>query len=142
MAKDFCILTDNPEICVKMMEEQVKTEMAMRNLGEARYLKNHERQSLEDTSAGRNLIRSCLEPMAAAIEDQRQLTGKAMRRAIAARKLREISADRAAFVTLRVLLSMGSEDKIALMKVAATLGRAIEDELRIDKFEQEDVCLL
>ncbi|MBG6206247.1 hypothetical protein IWQ49_000894 [Labrenzia sp. EL_126] len=45
----------------------------MRDQGIERYEKNHDRQSLEDTSAGRNLIRAEMEKVAAKLEELQQL---------------------------------------------------------------------
>ncbi|CAJ1369523.1 unnamed protein product [Effrenium voratum] len=120
------------------MEEQVRIEMTMRDEGIIRYEKNHDRKPLEDTSAGRNLIRAEMAAVAAGIAELHQLKGTAMRRAIAARKLREIDANRAAYVALRVMFHMVSMNRVSLQNTALAVGRAIEDELRIDKFEREN----
>ncbi|WP_018123401.1 DNA-directed RNA polymerase [Desulfovibrio oxyclinae] len=126
----------------EMLEEQVKLEQEMQGLGveayRSRINKNRERGCESRTDYGTAMLSTCVPRLAKAIGNFiEEAEGKAGRRHVALKYLRQVDAHPAAFIALKTIL-----DNIAvnasMQHVAATIGAAVEDEVRLDKFRREN----
>ncbi len=89
-----------------------------------------------DTPGGIAVIKRTIEPLSKAITAAVELanTGKAGRRMIATQLLKDIDADVAAYLTIKIALSAALR-RGPLTVTASTIATTIEDELRLAAFE-------
>lgn len=119
------------------LSEQRKWERDMTSLGVARF-RAQESNALEgerytDTSAGSRLLRVYLSQVSADIGEQ---IANTRRRSIYLKLLRGIDLDKLAMFTLHRVIECIYKPA-TIQKVAAGIGKMVEDELRFSKFELE-----
>jgi DNA-directed RNA polymerase len=137
-------MTDNIS---NINDKQVLLEREMREHGLSRYHKNNfkkaERQQESTTDYGQHLLRATLESLETAIADyvESSLNGKAGKAATGAVLVSSLEPSVLAIITLKVVLNQITRQR-AFTSTAVSLGMAIEDELRIRSFEENNPRLM
>ena len=137
-------MTDNIS---NINDKQVLLEREMREHGLSRYHKNNfkkaERQQESTTDYGQHLLRATLESLETAIADyvESSLNGKAGKAATGAVLVSSLEPSVLAIITLKVVLNQITRQR-AFTSTAVSLGMAIEDELRIRAFEENNPRLM
>lgn len=108
-----------------------------RRRAEAMIRKAEERGDAAETPAGAELVRRAVEPVSKAIADfvAAAYSGKAGRKATAAKLLQDVSPDKAAFIAVKVAIN-GAMRRGGLKAVALEIANCLEIELLGDAFEE------
>lgn len=125
----------------ELMEKQVALEALMQGHGQDRYWsqtrKAQEKGQESGTKYGKKLITAAIEPTSEAITAFLDSgAGKAGRKHVALKYLRQLDADTAAFIISRILID-GVTREFLLQRCAMAIAAALEQEVRYRTFEQE-----
>jgi DNA-directed RNA polymerase len=125
-----------------MLAEQVKLEQEMQGMGieayRSRIQKSREKGRESRTDYGTAMMASTIPVFGEAIENFiKEATGKAGRRHIALKYLRQVDPKIAAFLTIKIILDCIAVNK-TMQNVAYGIGTSIEDECRLAKFRAEN----
>lgn len=126
-----------------LFSEQLRIEEECRNAALRRFLSEVTEGAFTDTLPGVFLLKSFLNPFASAIRDwlSEATSGRPGPRNKASTLLEQIRPEVSAFITLKSLLSaltvQDPSKHLLLSSVAIGLGRAIGNEIRINRFEAE-----
>ena len=140
----FDILKSTPGY-EKFSDEQLRRQIELESLMKTEGLMEHDRavekakgNSLESTTSyGRALLRTTVKPFADAIaaEFEHISSGKPGLGNSALKPVLCLSPEAVAFMTLRNVINVISQDKNTLQSLALAIGSAIEDEIRYKHFE-------
>lgn len=128
-------------------DRQVMLEREMRETGLSRYHKNNqkkvERHQESTTDYGQHLLRATLESLENAVSHfiEHSINGKAGKSATSAVLLSSLEPDVISVITLKVVLNQITRQR-AYTSTAVALGMALEDELRIRAFEENNPRLM
>ena len=128
-------------------DKQVLLEREMREHGLSRYHKNNlkkaERNQESTTDYGQHLLRATLESLEVAITNfiEDSMNGKAGKAATSAVLLSNLEPSVISVITLKVVLNQITRQR-AYTSTAVALGMALEDELRIRAFEENNPRLM
>lgn len=130
-----------------MTDKQLMLEQEMRAHGLSRYHKNNakkaDRQQESTTDYGQFLLRATLEKLEAAITDyvQSSLNGKPGKAATGAVLVDSLEPSVLAIITLKVVINQITRQR-TYTSTAVALGMAVEDELRIRSYEENNPRLM
>lgn len=119
-----------------LMSVQLKLEEEMTERGALRFLRDVrfavDRKSEDGTAYGQKLLKGRIELLSTSITEWIEATGKgkAGNNAIAWKKIKEVSPQTLAFLTLKNVLA-GISSLRTLQFVAVSIGTAVEDEMRL-----------
>ena len=128
-------------------DKQVLLEREMREHGLSRYHKNNlkkaERNQESTTDYGQHLLRATLESLEVAITSfiEDSMKGKSGKSATSAVLLSRLEPSVISVITLKVVLNQITRQR-AYTSTAVALGMALEDELRIRSFEENNPRLM
>lgn len=122
------------------IEDQINLEHEMVNAGIERY-RSQNRKLKEagkeaSTTYGRAMIAGIVDAVAEGIEELQEL-GSSSRRCVARKKLRDMNAEKVAYLSLLSVIDTVSK-RHSLLKVARYVGMYIEDQWRLEKWLEDD----
>ena len=129
-----------------LYSEQENIELESRTLTVQRFNKETtdkvQRHEEAATYYGSSLMRRAIEPIAEAIEQQveKASKGQAMNAAIAFRYISQLQPEVVAYLTSRTIIDRIMTNN-RLQDVALRIGQALEDEVRLNSFEEQQPWL-
>lgn len=144
-------LPDLPDLHDPLTRRQWDLEAEMQDLGSAEYVRRSDKARkqgrVNETAGGSVLIKIFVRPLAASIQAvmDRASSGAPGRRHLAVRLIKDMRTEVVAYLTVSTVLNLvgyGSKRRNSIQSVARWVGRAIEDESRVEAFAKREPALL